>query len=601
MLLVQQSSVVKGSPVNINDLFKGFNRVPVYQRDFVWQGKQIKALWNDFFQHYREHADANESLIRPKGYFLGAMVVIEADEGQPDEVVDGQQRLTSLTTMAAVCYDLLCSLKNQDGKIAAWSNQLANILAQPESGDFVPKLSFSDGDLNNFFFESTFKRRSKKDKELYWQEPWCKERLGRKKSPFSKMKDAIVVGYEEAMNFLKEQKNEELRTVRLLSFVQLLVEGVILLRIKALSYTNAYAIFESLNNRGIPLSQSDLIKNEVLKNCSMNDLEDVADSWQSARQLVEGIEKDFPMPDFVHYSYISRNGAVKAKDLYAKVRAIVTTSAMARSYAEHLEEDAKVLVGLIDTFSSAWSQETTYMLKDINNVLKIRHCYPFLMAAYRRYGDYKEDFHGHVEAVMNFAFRYMKVIEDPLENFSVAIGDACKLVNAGASLSDVRAVFRKSAPDDIFVSRFKEASFSNTKLAYFTVYYLEKVQLGGTFPKDHGLDQNLEHIMPRTPTAAYWPEAARQKSESSALFKEYLWKIGNLMPLPAEINKSIKNKSITLKISDPSQIDYTSGNHNLKSPLGVRDFLKNGEWNYESIDDRQKFLAENFALKAWPL
>jgi hypothetical protein len=601
MLLVQQSSVVKGSPVNINDLFKGFNSVPVYQRDIVWQSKQVKALWKDFFQHYKQYADSNESLIRPMGYFLGAMVVIEGEDGQADEVVDGQQRLTSLTTIAAVCYDLLCSLKGQDGKTAAWSNQLASLLAQPQSGDFVPKLSFSDEDLNKFFFESTYRRRAKVDKEAYWQEAWCKERLGRKKSPFSKMKEAIVVGYEELSAFLKEQKNEELRKTRLLSFVQLFVEGVILLRIKALSYTNAYAIFESLNNRGIPLSQSDLIKNEVLKNCNSNDLEDVADSWQSARQLVEGLDKDFPMPDFVHYSFISRNGAVKANKLYDSVRAITSTSPMARMYAEQLEEDARALVGLIDTFSSSWDQETTYMLKDINNVLKIRHCYPFLMAVYRRYGDSKDDFHGHVEAVLNFAFRYMKVIEDSLENFSGAIGDACKLVNSGADLGAIKAKFKEHAPDEVFVNRFKEASFSNTKLAYFTVYYLEKVQLGGTFPKDHGLDQNLEHIMPRTPTMVHWPEATKKKSESGPIFKDYLWRIGNLMPLPAEINKSLKNKSIELKIKDPSGVDYTSGKHNLKSPLGVRDFLKDGDWTYESIEERQKFLADNFALKAWPL
>lgn len=601
MLLVQQSSVVKGSPVNVNDLFKGFNRVPVYQRDFVWQGKQVKALWNDFFQHYRQYADSSESLIRPMGYFLGAMVVIEGDDGAPDEVVDGQQRLTSLTTMAAVCFDLLSSRKNLDGKLTAWSTQLANILAQPESGDFLPKLSFSDSDLNDFFFQSTFKRRARHEKELYWQEAWCKERLSRKKSPFAKMKEAITVGYEEISAFLKEQKNEELRVNRLVSFVQLLIEGVILLRIKALSYTNAYAIFESLNNRGIPLSQSDLIKNEVLKNCNQADLEDVADSWQNARQLVEGIEKDFSMPDFVHYSYISRFGAIKANKLYDSVRAIAATSAAAKMYAEQLEEDAKVLVGLIDTFSASWHQETTYMLKDINNVLKIRHCYPFLMAAYRRYKDKKDTFHDHVEAVMNFAFRHMKVIEDPLENFTSAIGQACKFVNSGAELTDIRALFRANAPDDLFVNRFKEASFSNTKLAYYTVYYLEKVQLGGTFPKDHGADQNLEHIMPKTPTVTHWPTATKQKEESAALFKDYLWRIGNLLPLPAEINKSLKNKSILLKIKDPSGSDYTSGKHDLKSPLGVSKFLKNEEWTFESIDERQHYLADHFALKAWPL
>jgi hypothetical protein len=600
-LLVTQTSVVRGGAANVADLFRQGNYIPVYQRDFVWQGQQIKALWRDLFEHYKHHADSGERLINPSGYFLGAMVVIENGDSGLDEIVDGQQRLTSLTTMAAVCLDVLESLNSSDGRIQAWANQLSNILAQAESGDFVPKLRFSDEDINTFFFQSTFVKKRKTDKEIYWSEPWCKERLGRKKSPFAKMKEAINLGYEELISFLKEAKSAELRQVRLVSFIQLLIEGVIILRIKALSYTNAYAIFESLNNRGIPLSQSDLIKNEVLKNCSQAELEDVAECWQTARQNVESIDAQISMPDFVHYSYISRHGGVKAKDLYDRVRAIAVNSNSAKRYAEHLEEDARALVGLTDTFSSAWKQETCYMLKDINNVLKIRHCYPFLISAYRQYAESPNDFHAHVEAVMNFAFRYMKVIEDPLENFTTAIGKACLLMNNGEPLTKVLTLFREHAPDAQFISKFRDASFTNTKLAYFTVYYLEKIQLGGTFPKDHGIDQNLEHIMPRTPSPAHWPNIVKRKEESSAVFREYLWRIGNLIPLPAEINKSLKNKSIKLKILDPSGSDYTSGKHDLKSPLAVKNFLDDGEWTYKSIEDRQQYLADNLALKAWPL
>ncbi len=600
MPLVQPTSVVKGSPVNVNDLFKQFNYIPVYQRDFVWQGKQVKALWNDLFEHYKQYADSNEELIRPEGYFLGAMVVIEGEENTPLEIVDGQQRLTSLTTLAAICYDILNSQNKPDGKVTSWATQLGGVLAQAESGDFVPKLSFSDEDISKFFFESTFRRKTKSSKESYWNEQWCKERLSRRKSPFSKMKEAILVGYKELDLFLGKVDTEEKRIKRLTSFVQLLLEGVIILRIKAMSYTNAYAIFESLNNRGIPLSQSDLIKNEILKTCNQADLDDVAERWQSARQIIESIEM-ISMPDFVHYSYISRNGAVKANKLYDSVKSITSTSAFAKKYAEELEEDAEALERVTDSFDSSWGQQTTYMLKDIKNVLNVRHCYPYLMTVFRAYGTNPKAFEVHVEAVLNFAFRYMKVLEDPLENFSSAIGTACAMVQAGNSIGDIRKHFQSYAPDDQFVKRFEEASFSNTKLAYFTVYYLEKIQLGGTYPKDHGVDQNLEHIMPRTPTPTHWPHALHLKEENSAVYREYLWRIGNVIPLPAAINKSLKNKSIQLKLKDPSNTDYTSGNHGLQSPLTVSGYLDNGEWTYNSIERRQKYLAQNLAIKAWPL
>jgi uncharacterized protein with ParB-like and HNH nuclease domain len=600
MPLVQPTSVVKGTPVNVEGLFEHFNHIPVYQRDFVWQGKQVKALWNDLISHYHTYASQDEELVRPEGYFLGAMVVIEKDDGEPDEVIDGQQRLTSLTTIAAICFDEISSIKNPSGEVLAWRTTLSGMLAKAQGGSFNPKLSFSDQDINNFFFQSTFEKKNKKEKEIYWSEQWCKDRLSRRRSPFFKMKEALLVGYEELAKFLKEAKDSERRLKRLISFTKLLVEGVILLRIKAMSYSNAYAIFESLNNRGIPLSQSDLIKNEILKSCAPSELDDVAEHWQASRQIIESIEI-ISMPDFVHYSFISRFGMVKANKLYEKVKEKTSSSARAKEYAENLENDAKALECVTESFSANWKQETSYMLKDIKNVLNIRHCYPFLISAFHAVGNKPSEFNEYVELVMNFAYRYMKVIEDPLENFSSAIGAACLMIASGKDIQEIRAHFQSCAPDDIFIKRFEEASFSNTKLAYFTVYYLEKIQLGGTYPKDHGVDQNLEHIMPKTPTVNNWSEAFLIKRDNPSLYKEYLWKVGNLLPLTAEINKSLKNKPINLKIKDPSGMDYTSKNHNLQSPTLIPNFLDGELWSFSSIDKRQKFLAEKLAVKAWPL
>jgi hypothetical protein len=598
MKLVNPQSVVKGTPVNVKTLFSKFNHIPVYQRDFVWQGKQVKALWNDLIQHYHLYAK-DESLINPEGYFLGAMVVIE-NEGNPDEVIDGQQRLTSLTTIATVCLDALTAIENKTEEIKAWTAELSQMIASPDGGGFTPKLSFSDREITDFFFQSIHKSATKDEKEAYWNNAWCKERLKRKKSPFFKMREAINIGYQELELFLNEINDLQRRQRRLISFVHLLTEAVIVLRIAAMSYSSAYAIFESLNNRGIPLSQSDLIKNEVLAACNESNLVEVAEHWQTARQIVESIEiKTLSMPDFVHYSYISRNGMEKVSKLYDKIKQMVSTPTSAKTYAEELEQDANALHSLTEALEVDWKTETKCMLKDIKNVLNIKHCYPFLIAVYQVHGRNPVTFNAYVEAILNFAFRYMKVIEDPLENFTSAIGAACLMVRQGKSIDEIRGHFRNEAPDDQFIKKFEDASFSNIKLAYFTVYYLERVLLNGTTPNDHGIEQNLEHIMPKRPNLAKWPDATNWKRDNLDEFNEYLWKIGNLIPLPAAINKSLQNKPIANKIQDPSGMDYTSGNHSLKSPSTISNYLVNNEWNKESIDRRQADLAQIYALKAW--
>ena len=194
----------------------------------------------------------------------------------------------------------------------------------------------------------------------------------------------------------------------------------------------------------------------------------------------------------------------------------------------------------------------------------------------------------------------MKVLEDPLENFTSAIGSACEMINEGKSIAEIKSLFRNEAPDHQFINRFEDASFANTKLAYFTVYYLEKVLLNGTTPNDHGLEQNLEHIMPKKPNAK-WPEVSVWKQGNPEEFNEYLWRIGNLIPLPASINKSLQNKPISQKIQDPSGQDYTSNKHSLKSPAMISNYLIEEQWTKDSIDMRQRHLAKDFAVKAWPL
>jgi len=610
--IVRPDSVVDGSAVDIKELFKNKNYIPVYQRDYVWKEKQVGELWDDIINHYKKYASRNDELLKPEGYFLGAMVVIthKNSTGNSDEIIDGQQRLTSLTSMASVLYEKILQIQKNnssthdddededpDETIEVWKNILTNILVESQSGIQFPKLQFSDSEVQEFFFNSTYKKRNKKSKEKYWSEAWCKERIQRKKSPFSRMRDSIKLGFKKIDEFLGELDTEQKKTKRLLSFIHLFVEGVILLRITAMSYSNAYVIFESLNNRGIPLSQSDLIKNEILKRCTQDDLDTVADNWTTSRQTVESIDiQMMSMPEFLQYSYISRNGYIKAKELYETIKNQVIDSDSAKEYSSNLLSDANALEKLTISHNANWDDKTKRLLNDVKNVLNIKHCYPYLIAAHRKYSDDKKSLHFHVEAIVNFAFRFMKILEDPLEQFTQKVGMACVMINNGSSIEEIKKIFKEAAPDDRFIKEFEDSWFPNSKLSYFIIYHLEKAFLNGTEPNLQGPDQNLEHILPQALTVANWPEALKLKEEDKTTAREYLWKVGNLIPLPAHLNKSAGNKSINIKIDI-----YKSDKHDLSSPKKIENYLDdNDNWTYESIDKRQRDLSL-IAPQAWPL
>lgn len=598
--LIVATSVVDGDSLNTSDLLKLKHRIPPYQRDYVWTRKVVEQLWDDLINHYRQFSE-NEKLIKPEGYFLGAMVVVEEASEQRFEVVDGQQRLTSLTTVISVLLDFLNILDVPQPNRKGYENVALDCLGKFVGGGWETNLSFSDPDVASFFINSCLTNIARADKNKYWETAWCVDKLARKSSAIYRIHEAIECGYEKMSAFIDELSTLDEKRDRLTSFFMLVTECVVILKITAHSHSNAYAIFESLNNRGIRLSQADLIKNELLKVAMSSERDEIIENWSYARQYVDSTEV-LTLPDFLHFSYLSRHNKVKANDLYENVRAYVSSSGgVALTYSKELYEDAAALDALTSSFDAAWTAETSFMLNDIKNVLGIKLCYPYLFAVFRRHATNKVEFENHVRLVMNFAFRYLKVMEEAVEQLAGAINEAAMAVNQGKLKADIAAIFRKYAPDSQFLSKLETASFANTKLAYFTVYYLEKVMLSGTIPLPHGQEQNLEHIMPRTPTKTYWPKIAKEKEGDPEMFRDYLWRIGNLLPLPETINKSLKNKDINFKISNGSGNEYSAKKLTLVSPKEVAKYLDGAEWTYKSIEKRQYDLVHSYAAQAWAL
>ncbi|MFT3821698.1 MAG: DUF262 domain-containing HNH endonuclease family protein [Rubrivivax sp.] len=581
----------------MSDLLAVQHRIPNYQRDYVWARPQVQQLWSDLIGHYRKHS-LNDELKSPEGYFLGAMVVI--GDQQEFEVVDGQQRLTTLSTVLGVLYDRLQELPTSVER-EGFEEVAKKSLARFVGGQFLSNIQFPDEGLTNFFLRSLRLERSKEQKELYWAATPAAELLASKRSTASRIREAISVGYEQLTEFLADASGPSERLKRLISFFRLVTECIVILRISAQSHTNAYAVFESLNNRGVRLSQADLIKNELLKNASATSRDDLVDQWNSAKEAVE--TGDFvSMPEFLHLSYLSRYGHTKANDLLKNVTTkVASNTSFAVTYSEEIAADAKALDMLTEHFEAHWTSDTHAMLRDLRHVLGVKLCYPMLIAAYRKHSGSPSAFEKHVRLCMNFVFRYMKVLGSSIESLARVASEVAAKIRSDESTAQVASLLEKHAPDGQFKEFFLHLSVQETKLAFFVVYYLERQMLSGTLPVDHGDEQNLEHIMPRTPSDSQWPAAKAWKSSDPEDFKDHLWRIGNLLPLPGSINKSLKNREILHKLSNGTGIEYEAASLHLASPKRVRDYLDGGEWTKKSILDRQAALAEGYACKAWRL
>jgi uncharacterized protein with ParB-like and HNH nuclease domain len=593
--LIQPKSVVDGKPCNLEALFSSNYLIPNYQRDYVWKTKTIEQLVSDLIEHYEKITSNNQFKDDVYGYFLGAMVVITKDD-EKSEVVDGQQRLTTLSLISSVLHDLVKkNIPSNNTRKQGLLTKLANLTTSYDGRGYPEaKIGFQNNEFSVYFSEVVAKLLNVREKKAFYALPDSKTKLKNKNTPFSIIGYGIGSIYKKLHTFIRSTQSRAARIDRLLTFTQLFLECIIILKIEAKGYDSAYHIFESLNNRGIPLSQADLIKNELLKKANSSDKDDLIDDWNYAKSITEGV--DLKLTDFIHYSWLSRNGHVKAKDMLAKVEQNISSGVQVREYAKNLKEDAEIFKLLFIDHSSGWPKDFKDNLNDISKVFGIKLCFPLAFSIYRKYKNDISQLSRHFYLLTNFIFRFMKVGGGSVESLAEIMARCSTIVNGGADLSTLSAELRAHSSDDKFEEDFKDFSVNNAKLCYYTVFYLEKDKLNGTEPCVHGESQHLEHIMPKKPTLTGWPQPYQFKNEFPDDYSDWIWKIGNLMPLPATVNKTIQNKSFNEKMDSGAGYLSTS----LITPHELVAYLEAGEWTNQSIANRQADLAR-LARKVWTL
>jgi hypothetical protein len=117
---------------------------------------------------------------------------------------------------------------------------------------------------------------------------------------------------------------------------------------------------------------------------------------------------------------------------------------------------------------------------------------------------------------------------------------------------------------------------------------------------DQSPNQHLEHIMPQTANVTDWPHlyANLITEELDEKFSSYVNRIGNHTVFERDINGHIKNKKFTYKDSNPTNKDYQHST--LKLPAVIKNYLNHNLWDFKSIDDRGKDLAQH-AVNTWTL
>lgn len=263
--------------------------IPDYQRPYAWEESQCQTLWDDIFAF--AFPDNNyEKFEKNEEYFLGSIVTFE-NENNKKEVIDGQQRLTTLMLLLRAFYAKFNNMQDDNSK--STRDRIAQCLWKTDE--------FGKADLNVLKIDSEVATDNDKDEFL----------------------DILKTGFvnkDQKSNYARnyiffQQKIDDFLSEFPSYFAYLparILGNCILLPIEAESQDTALRIFSTLNNRGLPLSDADIFKAQFYKYYSTkNQKDDFIEKWKELEEISGKIFRPLngiPMDElFTRYMYFIRS------------------------------------------------------------------------------------------------------------------------------------------------------------------------------------------------------------------------------------------------------------------------------------------------------
>ena len=558
---------MKAVDANLLELLKKCTQfvVPIYQRAYSWGEPECSQLWDDIVR-------AGERSDFAK-HFTGSIVYIEKDQGtntasEPDLIIDGQQRVTTVTLLLAALADHLDSLPEEEQEpVSGFAPEkirglyLTNVY---ESDDAFYKLILSKGDRDAL-----------------------KAIIGR--APVPNVESRILGNYRLLRSKIANSE-AGLETI-CYGLSKLVVVDVKLTR----GTDDPQLVFESMNSTGKKLSQADLIRNFVLMDLPpAQQTRLYEDYWYPMEKDFKG-DNESLFDEFVRHFLTIKTGQIpRLDDIYEAFKAYALLGQGKEGTREALVKD---LWQHANWFAAmALRKETRPTLSRLfYEIEQIRASvvYPFLLRLYADCDAGKineSDFATILEAVISYVFR-RSVCRIPTNSLNKTFASLGSLMDPNNYVESVWGrlltlpTYRRF-PDD---EEFSEA-LRTTDLYSFrrTPYLLRTLENFGRKETVSTAEYTIEHIMPQNEKlSATWQQALGPDWQD--VHQRYLHTLGNLTL--TGYNPEYSDKSFVEKR------DMKGGFKD--SPLRLNQGLGQLEtWNAKEIEERAERLSGQ-ALQIW--
>jgi hypothetical protein len=346
---------------------------------------------------------------------------------------------------------------------------------------------------------------------------------------------------------------------------------------------SAYNIFQTLNDRGVPLAQADLLKIYLLDKAEEN--------WKDAKERWDEIRETLGAEDiniFLRHYWLSSEGIVKQQDLLSEIQLKITSRKDVFSFLETLKDEAEKYDALLTPTQDYWDKKDNKiveLLKELQNLSK-KQTLPLLMAGIRLH---TSEFIKLLEYCIAFTFRYLTIAEAENKVLERLFSDIAMEIRKSnvTKAPDIRERLRREyIEDEQFKAIFAKKEIKTNKVAKYILSKIETKLSGEQEILNKKL--TLEHIIP----VKINEDWKKYLSKNGMNKDEYVYRIGNMTLLLGKVNKEAQNYSFDRKRDDfYSKMTQLKINESLK---------KSNDWTAIEIDNRQNEFAD-IASKIWKL
>ncbi len=537
--------------------------IPSYQRPYSWRKEETSVLFDDLYNFYQtEDSDEN--------YFLGSIVLIKEEDKAKAQVIDGQQRLTTLTILFAVMADSLTG-----------SNREALLNYLREQGNPIedlparPRLHLRECDTS--FFEKYIQNLDLKGLQAIDSKNLLNEAQGHIQENCKVLQEKISKTFNN---------NED----KIFNFTRFLLNRCYLVAVSTPNQVSAFRIFSVMNNRGLDLKPVDIIKAETIGKIDENEREEYTKKWEDMEMQTtrDGFNDVF--------SHI--------RTIYAKAKAKKT---LYEEFNYYVKVSPKELIdNLLDPYSRAYTilkkqnYESTTHAEEINEYLmwlnKIDNS-DWMPVAIKFFADHENDseyllyFFKKLERLAAYLLITEKDINKRIERYSCILTEMENNSDHSKDKPLKEIELRENEKKELYVYINGNVYYMASRRRNYLILRLDSFVSDGAAKYDPSL-LTIEHVLPQTiPNGSEWERVWKNEKDR----EDFLHKIGNLVPLTRRHNSAAQN----YEFNEKKTIYFVNKNGTTSYAL-TSQVINEKEWTPAVVKERQKKLTDVLKNK-WEL